>query len=60
MSNNYKENYKIVMHAHGGKWNVMDEYSNLNKAQEVLESYRKVIKEKKFRLEKHTMEVLDV
>lgn len=53
--------WKISMHAHGKIWNVMDTYSGLEEqAVAILNSYRLGLPRKTFRLEKHTMEVVDV
>lgn len=51
--------YKITMHTGDDNWTVVDSYSNQTRALESLNAFRNTLRDRTFRLEAHTMEVLD-
>jgi hypothetical protein len=53
--------YKVAMQLRGtNSWIVMDDGKSESKLLEILESYRIAMPDRNFRLEEHTMKVLDV
>lgn len=51
--------YKLAMHMYDDVWNVMDSSMNYAQAVKSLKAWREFMPEKKFRLELHTVAILN-